>query len=75
MKKLAWIIGVPIALFLLIVIIKPATNPEVVKLRDGLDRCWKDQAKKSLTPADARIIASVCEGIENELKTKYGVNP
>ncbi|WP_374503071.1 hypothetical protein [Zoogloea sp.] len=45
--------------------------------RDGLaiEICWKDQARKSLTPSEARVFASLCEKMEADFKLKYGTTP
>lgn len=69
MKKAALLMTFSIALF--------GCGPpsEKAKARGLIEACWKEQGKKSLSPADARFIAGACESKEREFKAKYGLNP
>jgi hypothetical protein len=81
MKIIAWIIGLPIAAIALLMAIgalMKATDyqpSEKSQARSTIDFCWSEQSKKSNDPATARLMASQCERMESEFKTKYGVNP
>lgn len=43
--------------------------------KDAIDLCWKEQARKSLTPGGQRFIAGACEKMEADYRTKFGRNP
>lgn len=43
--------------------------------RYPIKMCWKDQARKSLTPGEARSIAALCEGLETTFVSKHGAQP
>jgi len=43
--------------------------------RDAIKVCWSDHDKKSLDDDAKRFIAGVCEKMETDFKTKYGVSP
>lgn len=48
---------------------------EKAKKRDAIDYCWSTHEKKSISEAEKRFIASACEKMEDDFKSKYGVNP
>jgi len=77
MKVLAWLIGVPVGLFVLMLIIGALSGPpdEKSRARDTIELCWSDHAKKSLDPSTARLVASTCERLEAEFLQRYGVKP
>jgi len=77
MKILAWIIGVPVGAFLLLLLIGSLSGPpsEESNKRMAIDLCWQDQGKKSLEPAIARTVAGWCEKMESDFQAKYGVRP
>lgn len=43
--------------------------------RRVIEQCWKDQERKSLTPAAARIMAEMCESMESNFRMKHGREP
>jgi hypothetical protein len=43
--------------------------------RDAIKFCWKDQARKSLTPAEQRFVAKTCEQREADFRQAYRVEP
>lgn len=43
--------------------------------REAIAMCWKDQERKSHDPSYARVIASVCEKMENDYRTKWRREP
>jgi hypothetical protein len=45
------------------------------KQRDVISRCWDEQKRKSLEPAAARALAAICEKMEQDFRSKWGVNP
>ena len=84
MKILAWIVGVPVGAFVLLVVVKLIENalgPDDAvsnakwNSRSAIELCWEEQAKKSNNPADSRSIAGVCEKMESDFKKNHGVNP
>ena len=52
----------------------PETKEKAQK-RDAIKVCWSDHDKKSLDDDAKRFIAGVCEKMEADFKTKYGVSP
>lgn len=43
--------------------------------RASISTCWSEQARKSHDPAMARFVASTCEKMERDFRSKYGVSP
>ncbi len=43
--------------------------------RSLIEQCWGNQAKKSNSPKEARVIASFCEKYELEFRDRYKSNP
>lgn len=77
---LKWVIGIPIGIFLLILIIGSivGNSPEAQERnreRDKISACWDLQKKKSLDPSTARFAARLCERMEEEFRRKHGRNP
>ncbi|MBN8714581.1 MAG: zinc ribbon domain-containing protein [Xanthomonadales bacterium] len=75
-----WIIGVPIALFVAMMVIGTVagSSPEAqakAQARDAIAYCWKQQADKALDPSTQRFVASTCEKMENDFRTKYSTDP
>lgn len=70
MKVLAWIVGVPVGLLLLLLLIgsmsKGGGGPvtESQKFGNAAAECWKTQERKSLNPSEKVSVASFCEGLE-----------
>lgn len=52
----------------------PDTEAQILERR-AIELCWKEQARKSLTPADQRFIARACETMESDFKTKWRREP
>lgn len=67
------------ALFILFTLVAALTySPKDKAMSDdriGIKVCWDGQSKKSLTPEQARFIASACEEMETKFRAKYGVTP
>lgn len=79
-KSRLWLkllIGVPTALFLLMMVIgSNAPNADAKSAdRRAIDMCWKDQSKKSLDPGAARFVAGACEKMEADFRQRFGVSP
>lgn len=79
-KVLAWVLGVPIAIFLPFFIygIFASQTPEgkaKQASRDSIDLCWREQGRKSLAPSEARFVAGACEILEKRFRDTYGLNP
>ena len=76
-KKIVW--GVFAAFIAFMVLGAVLSNTPEAKekqaTRDEIAWCWKDQARKSLEPADARFRASICESVEAKFIAKYGEKP
>ena len=77
MKVLAWVVGIPVAGFLLLLVIGSNAGPPSAKskARQAIELCWSEQGRKSLDPGTARIIAGVCENLEADFLRQYGVKP
>lgn len=43
--------------------------------RSAIQLCWSDYERKSLDPPTKRLVASMCEKMEQSFRQKYGVNP
>jgi hypothetical protein len=77
MKNALYVIAALLGLFVLVAVMKPDT-PEARDLRvhrAAIEQCWKDQARKSLAPAEARFIAGACEKMEADFKARFHVTP
>lgn len=63
--------------FLLFGLVRGETPEELAQHqeRKAIELCWQDQQKKSLAPDSARLIASMCEGLETTFRQKYNRNP
>lgn len=48
---------------------------EVANARAAIDLCWSDHDRKSLDPATKRFVASTCEMMENDFRTKHRREP
>ncbi|NBM98599.1 hypothetical protein [Proteus sp. G2660] len=77
MKKLLLIVIVLIVAFLGYGAIMSSTpeGKEKAKARNAIDYCWKEYDKKSITNEQRRFIASTCEKMESDFRSRYGVNP
>lgn len=42
---------------------------------DAIEHCWKEQARKSLAPDEARFFAATCERMEQDFMAKYRHKP
>lgn len=51
----------------------PRTQQQTEK--DAIALCWRDQARPSLPPAEARFVASTCEMMAGKYRQAYGVDP
>ncbi|WP_157667594.1 hypothetical protein [Comamonas serinivorans] len=75
-----WVIGVPAVLLIafLGLGVVAGRSPEAkakAETREAISYCWEDQKKKSLDPTSARLIAQVCENLEEEFLLKWGHKP
>lgn len=48
---------------------------ERIQAEKAIELCWKEQERRSLTPAQARFIAGTCEMMEDDFRRKYNRNP
>lgn len=74
-----WVIVVP-AVCLAVAAATGACTPSAdseakAHARRAIDLCWSEQARKSITPGEARFIAGACEKMERDFRSKWGVNP
>lgn len=75
-----WILGVPVAGFVLVMIIGScAGNTPDGKARandrSAIEVCWEEQGRKSLDPATGRFTAAVCEKMERDFQQRWGFKP
>lgn len=75
-----WIFGVPVAGFVLVMLIGSCAGntpdgKERAASRQAIDYCWSQQSRKSLDPSTARFAASACERMESDFKSKWGYSP
>lgn len=77
MKKFLIALGSVFGLFVLWAFVRTPSPEEIDRRneRAGIEACWEDQQRKSLPPAQARFIASVCEKMEADFRKKHGRNP
>ena len=75
-----WILGIPVALFVVVMVIGATVGntPEARQRsleRDKIAACWDLQKKKSLDPSTARFTAGMCERMEDDFRRKHNLNP
>lgn len=77
MKYLGYIVLGVVVLVALIAVNRPSTPEEAERSnrRRAIELCWEGQARKSLTPAEARFIAGACEKMEADYRQLYGRAP
>lgn len=77
MKNIAIVVGALILLFVIYAVLHEQTPQEKEMASAGysIDYCWDEQKKKSIEPELARFVASTCEKMESDFKSKYGRNP
>lgn len=78
MKILYWAIGLPVGLVLLMVLLNgPKPNDGSAQYRQETEKekfgyaatqCWEEYKRKSLSPAEKRSVASMCEGLDERAK-------
>jgi hypothetical protein len=72
-----WVIGVPIGLFILMMIIGSLnSNPEKSRARDVYSLCMSDleSAKRGMSSTQS-FIAGTCESLRNDFIKKYNASP
>lgn len=77
MRIALWIVGLGIAIFVVFAIIgsnDPAAQDKA-RARAGIELCWSEQARKSLSPSEQQFIAGTCEGMERSFVDKYHTKP
>jgi len=75
-----WLLGVPVGGFVLMMVVGSCAGNtpdgrERQASRDAISLCWSEQARKSLDSGVARFVASTCEKMESDYRTKWGRNP
>ncbi|MBW5284462.1 SHOCT domain-containing protein [Burkholderia gladioli] len=75
-----WVIGIAAVLFIVMLIIGSnyANSPEgraKLQSKASIERCWAEQARKSLDPSSQRMMARMCEILESQYRDKYGTSP
>lgn len=76
MKKAAQLVFVVVGGAFVIFVFAGLLTPvkydrEEEDLRWKIQQCWRNQEKKSNTPDEARFIAGVCEGLDDQYLNKY----
>ncbi len=76
MKWWMWPLGA-VGLFVAYAMLRTPSPEDAAKsrARAAIGLCWEDQKRKSLDPATARFVASTCEQMERDFKSRYGVSP
>ena len=75
-----WWLWVPVLAFVAVMTLghvegqKPGAQ-EKTKARRNIEYCWEGQQRKSLDPEAARFVASACEKMEADFRSKYGHAP
>lgn len=77
LKIIAWLVGIGALLFFAggFMLSSSPEGQEKQRMRDAIALCWKDQARKSLEPEAARLVAGACESLERRFVEKYRVQP
>lgn len=70
-----WWVGVPLTLFIVMMIAGQGGDKQKQQARSAIDICWQEQERKSLDPSSARFIAGACERMESDFLQKYGHKP
>lgn len=68
-------VGFAVVIVILIMIGSSPQAKEKGRERDAIALCWKEYERKSLDPGTQRFIASACELMEKDFRTKHGVEP
>lgn len=78
-RWLKWLIGVPVAGFVILVILGKMTDSPERRARmndaDTIDYCWEEQKRPSLDPSTARVAAQACERMESDFRARWGRAP
>lgn len=77
MKKVLLVVGALVGAFVLYALLRTETpeEREMWTVKRAIEHCWKDQARKSLPPDQARFIAGACERMESDFRAKYRREP
>lgn len=77
MKYVAYAVGALVGLFIVMAMLGQADPQSEAKskARAGIDICWKDYERKSLTEAEKRFIANTCEMMEKKFSDTYHTKP
>lgn len=73
MKRLGLALVLGFALLVGLIVVWPTTEEDRQRrgLQLAVDECWREQAKRSLSPLEARMVALTCERLEADLKLLY----
>lgn len=77
MKIIAWLVGVPVGLLVLMFIIGSMAGPPTPQenARESIKQCWADQGRKSHSAGQSQFVAGVCEMMEKQYRAEYGSSP
>lgn len=76
-KLWLWIPLAALGVWFVIAAVSPPSpeTKERMRQQDAIELCWKDQGRKSHDPGTARFVASVCEKMEADYRSKWGRSP
>lgn len=80
-KLVRWIIGLPVALFALLMLVSqvffylsPDKEQQWIE-RETIKMCWKERQKGPKENTPAQFTEGQCEKLEFEFKTQWNTNP
>lgn len=76
-KLWLWIPLAALGIWFVIAMFTPMTPEDMERMRKekAIELCWEEQERKSLDPATARFVASACEKMESDYKSRWGRSP
>lgn len=74
MKKFLYIlVAIPIIIFILTLVFPSSPESDARYAEEQkIKTCWKKQGMKSVEPDVARLVAGMCEKLEEDYEKRYG---
>ena len=76
-----WVVGIPVGLFVIFMVFglilqgNDSQSDAKQQGRSAIKLCWEEQNRKSFEPSTQRFIASACEKMESDFRTRYNASP